>query len=180
MSSMTDMPDRVLGREVPPPLSPFRILEFGDRLTAYCGKVLADLGADVIQIEPPSGSGMRLSPPFRDGELTKESSLFFAYYQHNKRGITLDWSSDNARSILEELARGADVVLHSPDARHPLIGLLEGRQRSLLLHHAVRLDRAPAQLARHPVHVIRDERSDASSGAAGRPTHRPARPAALR
>ena len=119
---MTDMPDQVLGRDVPPPLRPFRILEFGDRLTAYCGKVLADLGADVIQIERPSGSGMRLSPPFRDGELTKESSLFFAYYQHNKRGITLDWSSDNARSILEELARGADVVLHSPDARQPLIG----------------------------------------------------------
>ena len=122
MSSMTVTSDHVLDGEVPPPLSPFRVLEFGDRLTAYCGKVLADLGADVIHIEPPGGSAMRFSPPFRGGRRAKESSLTFAYYQHNKRGTTLDWSSPNALSLLEELGRSADVVLHTPDVRHPLVG----------------------------------------------------------
>jgi crotonobetainyl-CoA:carnitine CoA-transferase CaiB-like acyl-CoA transferase len=105
------------------PLSGRRVLEFGNRLTAYCGKVLADLGADVILVEPPTGSVMRSLPPFRDARQTTESSLAFAYYQHNKRGITLDWSNGDAIEILETLARRADVTLVSPDPRQPLVGL---------------------------------------------------------
>ena len=122
MSSMTVTPDDAMDRDDLQPLSPFRVLEFGNRLTAYCGKVLADLGADVIQIELPRGSAMRFSPPFRVGAPAKESSLLYAYYQHNKRGITLDWSSDRALKILQDLVRRVDVVLHSPDVRHPLVG----------------------------------------------------------
>jgi crotonobetainyl-CoA:carnitine CoA-transferase CaiB-like acyl-CoA transferase len=96
------------------PLRGVRVLEVGGRPGAYCGKILADLGADVIKVELPSGDRMRFLPPFREGRTGPEASLLFAYYHHNKRGITLDWERDESRPLLERLAAGADVVLASP------------------------------------------------------------------
>jgi crotonobetainyl-CoA:carnitine CoA-transferase CaiB-like acyl-CoA transferase len=108
------------------PLSGVRVLEVGGRPAAYCGKVLADLGADVIKVELPSGDRMRFLPPFRDGETGPEASLLFAYYHHNKRGITLDWEHGASCALLERLASTADVVLASPkgEPEQP-IGLLD-------------------------------------------------------
>jgi crotonobetainyl-CoA:carnitine CoA-transferase CaiB-like acyl-CoA transferase len=108
------------------PLNGVRVLEIGGRPAAYCGKILADLGADVIKIELPWGDRMRFLPPFRDGETGPEASLLFAYYHHNKRGITLDWEHDASRALLERLASSADVVLASPKGeREGPIGLLD-------------------------------------------------------
>ena len=122
MNSVATAAEDESDRQGLPPLNQYRVLEFGNQLTAYCGKVLADLGADVIHVELPAGSKMRSQPPFRDGVRSTESSLLFAYYQHNKRGITLNWSSDDAIGVLEALAATAHVVLHSPDSRQTLAG----------------------------------------------------------
>ncbi|HEY6426862.1 MAG TPA: CoA transferase [Acidimicrobiales bacterium] len=108
------------------PLNGVRVLEIGGRPAAYCGKILADLGADVIKIELPWGDRMRFLPPFRHGGTGPEASLLFAYYHHNKRGITLDWEHDASRALLERLASSADVVLASPKGeRERPIGLLD-------------------------------------------------------
>ena len=65
-------------------------------------------------MELPSGDRLRAVPPFRDGARGPETSLLFAYYHHNKRGITLDWERSDAEPLLRELAAAADVVLASP------------------------------------------------------------------
>jgi crotonobetainyl-CoA:carnitine CoA-transferase CaiB-like acyl-CoA transferase len=96
------------------PLNRVRVLDVSGRTGAYCGKILADLGADVVKVELPSGDRMRFQPPFRDGQTEPEASLLFAYYHHNKRGITLDWQRDEAHPLLEALSASADVVLASP------------------------------------------------------------------
>jgi crotonobetainyl-CoA:carnitine CoA-transferase CaiB-like acyl-CoA transferase len=100
--------------EAAAPLAGTRVLDLSGRTGAYCGKILADLGADVVKVERPTGDGMRRQPPFRDGEPGPESSLLFAYYHHNKRGITLDWERAEAQLLLGELAATADVLLASP------------------------------------------------------------------
>lgn len=114
------------GAGVGPPLGGVRVVDISGRTGAYCGKLLADLGADVIKVELPSGDRMRYLPPFRDGGAGREASLLFAYYHHNKRGITLDWERDESRELLERLAASADVVLASPrgEPERP-IGLLD-------------------------------------------------------
>jgi crotonobetainyl-CoA:carnitine CoA-transferase CaiB-like acyl-CoA transferase len=126
MNAMGIQPDHAADADSSEPLRGCRILEFGNRLTAYCGKALADLGADVILVERPTGNDLRFAPPFRDQMDGLESSLTFAYYQHNKRGVTLNWSSDEALPLLEVLARDAQVVLYSPDERQPLAGFDPG------------------------------------------------------
>jgi len=67
-----------------------RVLDLADESGAYCGKLLADLGADVVKIEPPGGDASRRHPPFRDGAAHPDASLFFLYMNTSKRGVTLD------------------------------------------------------------------------------------------
>jgi crotonobetainyl-CoA:carnitine CoA-transferase CaiB-like acyl-CoA transferase len=117
--------------DVSPPLSGCRVLDLSDRTGAYCTKVLADLGADVIKVELPAGDELRRVPPFRDGAALRdgaegtESSLMFAYYHHNKRGITLDFRQPAAEPLLRELAAKSDVIIASPTRRQPVFGLEE-------------------------------------------------------
>ena len=96
------------------PLAGVRVLDLSGRIGAYCGKILADFGADVVKVELPTGDRMRFLPPFRDGRSGPESSALFAYYHHNKRGITLNWERDDASTLLERLGASADVVVASP------------------------------------------------------------------
>jgi benzylsuccinate CoA-transferase BbsE subunit/naphthyl-2-methylsuccinate CoA transferase subunit len=75
----------------PQALSPYRVLDLTRMIGWTCGKLLADLGADVIKIEPPGGDpGRRVGPFYRD-EPHPERSLGWFYGNTNKRGITLDW-----------------------------------------------------------------------------------------
>lgn len=102
------------------PLHGVRVLDLSTRVGAYCGKLLADLGADVIKVERPAGDPLRRTPPFREGA-GDGSGLLFAWYHNNKRGITLDWTRSDAVPLLVELAASADVVVVSPDGREPLV-----------------------------------------------------------
>jgi crotonobetainyl-CoA:carnitine CoA-transferase CaiB-like acyl-CoA transferase len=104
------------------PLSGIRVLDVSGAIGAYCTKLLADLGADVLVAEPPGGDRLRRMPPFVEGEWAGAHSLMFASYHANKRGITLDVGCPDSLPVLEALGRRCDVVVASPSVRSPLIG----------------------------------------------------------
>ena len=95
------------------PLSPYRVMDLTEGGFNWCGKVLADLGADVIKIEPPTGSPTRDIGPFVDGQQGRERSLFWAAYCVNKRGVTIDLDSQAGRDQFKSLASGADILIES-------------------------------------------------------------------
>jgi len=88
----------------------------------YGGLLLANLGAEVILVEPPGGEPLRSEGPFKNEEPHRERSISFAAYHSNKRGIVLDLDNDDDQSTLRELARAADVLLEDKPA-----GYLDGR-----------------------------------------------------
>ncbi|HXY95235.1 MAG TPA: CoA transferase [Acidimicrobiia bacterium] len=119
------MTSRPPGPDSRGPLVGFRVLDVSGRTGACCTKILADLGADVVKVELPTGDRLRSVPPYRDGATGPEASLVFAYYHHNKRGITLDWERSDAEPLLGELASSADVVVASPRGeRERLVGFV--------------------------------------------------------
>jgi len=96
------------------PLLPgFRVLDLSSSMGAFCGKLLRDLGLDVIKIEPPGGDEGRTEPPFAKGHAHPEASLRFAYLNAGKRSITLDITKDGGRKILLDLAARSDIVLET-------------------------------------------------------------------
>ncbi len=94
-------------------LEKFRALDLTGALGFLCGKVLADLGADVIKVEPPGGDPARIIGPFYHDEPHPERSLYWFAYNANKRGITLDVTSTSGRDLFLRLVRTADFVLES-------------------------------------------------------------------
>lgn len=98
-------------------LSDYRILDLTDDRGLIGGMILADLGADVIAIEPPGGNTARRRGPFADGSYKGdiEDSLIWQSYARGKRSAVLDLESDQGRRQFVELARSADAVLESAD-----------------------------------------------------------------
>ncbi|MET0501739.1 MAG: CoA transferase [Candidatus Binatia bacterium] len=96
-----------------PPLTGYRVLDLAGPSGFHCTKLLADMGADVIKIEPPGGDEARHVPPFKGDSPHPEKSLYFLHYNTNKRSITLDVAKPDGRAILLELARKADVVIET-------------------------------------------------------------------
>jgi crotonobetainyl-CoA:carnitine CoA-transferase CaiB-like acyl-CoA transferase len=94
-------------------LSPYRVLDLTDQRGLLCGKILADLGADVIQIEPPGGSPARKLGPFYHDQEEPEKSLYWWSYAANKRGITLNLESAKGRDLLLRLVKEAHFVIES-------------------------------------------------------------------
>ncbi len=94
-------------------LAPYRVLDLTDDRGLLCGKILADLGADVLQIEPPGGSPARNIGPFYEDDPRPEKSLFWWSYAANKRSITLDLEQRDGRALLEKLVAEADFLIES-------------------------------------------------------------------
>jgi len=94
-------------------LSPYRVLDLTDEKGLFCAKVLADLGADVIKVEPPGGCTARRIGPFHKGVPHSEKSLFWLAYNVNKRGVTLNLECEDGREIFRKLVATADVVVES-------------------------------------------------------------------
>jgi crotonobetainyl-CoA:carnitine CoA-transferase CaiB-like acyl-CoA transferase len=94
-------------------LDDIRILDLSDETGVYATKLLADLGADVIRIEPPHGDPLRNIGPFWHDELTADRSLTYFNLNTNKRSITLDFTKPEGRALLEKLVATADVVVES-------------------------------------------------------------------
>src|SRR5918993_2335148 len=92
-------------------LAGLRILDYTGRMGGYCGLLLANLGAEVILIEPPGGDAMRGEGPFKEDTPNPEGSISFAAYHTNKRGIVLDLESEDDRARLRRLLGHADVFI---------------------------------------------------------------------
>jgi crotonobetainyl-CoA:carnitine CoA-transferase CaiB-like acyl-CoA transferase len=94
-------------------LADLRTIELAGERSALAGKLLADMGADVVVIEPPAGAAMRAYAPFVDDAPDPEKSLYFWHYHTSKRGVTLDLDSEHGRSLLLRLVADADVLIES-------------------------------------------------------------------
>src|SRR5918999_6592846 len=96
------------------PLLPgYRVLDLSSSMGAFCGKLLRDLGMDVIKVEPPGGDAGRNEPPFAKRHVHREGSLRFAYLNAGKRSVTLDITNESGRMILLELVERSDIVLET-------------------------------------------------------------------
>jgi crotonobetainyl-CoA:carnitine CoA-transferase CaiB-like acyl-CoA transferase len=94
-------------------LSPYRVLDLTDEKGLLCGKLLGDLGADVIKIERPGGDPARRIGPFYHDEVDPEKSLFWWAFNTSKRGITLDIETTDGQETFKKLVKGADFVIES-------------------------------------------------------------------
>lgn len=92
-----------------PLLSGLRILEIGHFVAApFCTRLLADLGADIIKIEPLSGDPVR-----QWGDQVEGRSLWWSMHGRNKRSVALDLKKPEARAILLELVKTCDAVVEN-------------------------------------------------------------------
>lgn len=91
----------------------FRILDLTDARGQLAGKVLADMGADVLKVEPPAGDPARSIPPFAQDDPDLEKGLFWWAYNTSKRGITLNLATADGQELFKRLAQKFDVVLES-------------------------------------------------------------------
>ncbi|HLH22235.1 MAG TPA: CaiB/BaiF CoA-transferase family protein [Chloroflexota bacterium] len=94
-------------------LDGLRILEVAGLFGAYCGKLFAELGADVILVEPPGGAPQRRTGPFLDEAPGPDGSLTFAYLHSSKRGVTLDLDTADGQVLFRGLAASAAAVVES-------------------------------------------------------------------
>ena len=120
-------------------LEGLRVVELGDFISAaYAGKLLADLGADVVKVEPPEGDSLRWHGPFRDDRPDAETSALHLFLDANKRGVRADLETAKGRERLLALVAAADVVVHNlAPARLEALGLtydeLAGGRRDLVM-----------------------------------------------
>jgi benzylsuccinate CoA-transferase BbsE subunit len=94
-------------------LDDLRVLDLAGQIGLYCTKQLADLGADVIKIEPPGGDPMRKIGPFYQNEVHPEKSLYWFHFNTNKKSITLDIETEEGREIFRKLVKTADIVVET-------------------------------------------------------------------
>ena len=88
------------------------MIELTDEIGQLCGRLLADLGAEVAKVEAPTGGTGRSRPPFAAGEKHREGSLSFAWFNANKRSLVVDSTTESGRDLLGRLLQSADVVLY--------------------------------------------------------------------
>jgi crotonobetainyl-CoA:carnitine CoA-transferase CaiB-like acyl-CoA transferase len=94
-------------------LESYRVLDLTDEKGFLCGKILADMGADVIKIEKPGGDKSRDLGPFYHEIPDPEKNLFWFTYNLNKRGITLNIESRDGQQVFKRLVKTADFVIES-------------------------------------------------------------------
>jgi crotonobetainyl-CoA:carnitine CoA-transferase CaiB-like acyl-CoA transferase len=102
------------------PLAGLRVLEYAQYVAGpFAGMLLADLGADVIKVEPPDGDAWRRYEPFAPGE-----SRYFYGLNRNKRSVVIDLKTEDGVKDSAALIRSADAVLHNfPTDRARRFGL---------------------------------------------------------
>ena len=96
-------------------LSPYRVLDLTTERGLLCGQILADLGADVIKIEPPGGSPVRQLAPFFEDRPDPNRSIYWWSYNRNKRSVTLNLETDEGQELLNRLAAKAHFLVESYD-----------------------------------------------------------------
>ena len=91
----------------------YRILDLTDEKGFICGKVLGDLGADVIKVERPGGDLGRSLGPFYHDIPDPEKSLYWYAFNASKRGVTLDIETSDGQEIFKKLVKTSDCVVES-------------------------------------------------------------------
>ena len=91
------------------PLEGIRVIEFGNFIAGpFCGMLLADMGAEVIKIEPLSGDLARAIPPIIDGK-----SAAFITLNRNKKSLALDLKSNRGKTLALEILKSANVIIEN-------------------------------------------------------------------
>lgn len=108
------------------PFAAIKVVECGEGISAaYGAKMLADVGAEVIKVEPPGGDLTRRRGPFPNDQPDPEKSGIFIYLNTNKRGVVADLKRPEGRELLGKLLENADILIHnvqpSERAAHGLI-----------------------------------------------------------
>ncbi|MEX2158448.1 MAG: CoA transferase [Dehalococcoidia bacterium] len=99
--------------DTPAALAPYRVLDLTGEIGQYAGRMLAEMGADVIKIEPPDGDPVRALGPFVKDEAGPERSLVWFVLNASKRGITLSLEHAAGRELFRKLIANADLVVES-------------------------------------------------------------------
>ena len=101
-------------------LSGVRVLDLSQDIAgSFCARLLADYGAEVMKVEPPSGAALRRQGPFHSDDPHPEKSLLFFVLNVNKQGITLNLEASGGPELLKQLAADADVVVESYKPGYP-------------------------------------------------------------
>ena len=95
------------------PFEGCRILDLTEDGRMLCGKILSDLGADVIKIEPPGGSISRKTGPFYGEKPDPEKSLYWFALNTNKQSITLNLETAEGRELFRQLVKSATIIVES-------------------------------------------------------------------
>lgn len=97
---------------MPAALEGLRVLDLSRRFSHYAGKLFADMGADVILVEPPrTGCELRSEPPYIGDRTDNEYGIPYFYFNTSKRGVTLDLGSTEGRDIFLDMVKRADLVI---------------------------------------------------------------------
>src|SRR4029077_2711801 len=94
-------------------LKGFRMLDLTDEKGALCGKILADLGVEVIKVEPPEGCSTRRIPPFLEDEPGPDRGLYHIAYHAGKKSVTANLEAADGRAMVTELAKKCDFLAES-------------------------------------------------------------------
>ena len=95
------------------PLEGLRVVELADQQAEWAGKLLADMGASVVKVEPPEGASTRRIGPFAGDIPDLERSLFFWHYNTSKRSVTLNLATREGRALWLQLAAQADAIIET-------------------------------------------------------------------
>ncbi len=93
------------------PMAGLRVVELCDEAGELAGKLLGDMGADVVKVEPPEGARTRGYEPFLGDEPHPERSLYFWHYNTSKRSVVLDLEEEAGREAFRRLVANADVLV---------------------------------------------------------------------
>ena len=98
--------------DLPHPLSGLKVVELAeDPGGEFTGRLLAEMGAQVIKLEPPEGSPGRRIGPFAKGQAGPDASLHFWYYNSNKESVTVDLATPKGKTALDRLLADADIFI---------------------------------------------------------------------
>src|SRR5271163_1404011 len=94
-------------------LKGLRLLDLTDEKGALCGKMFADLGAEVIKVEPPAGCSTRRTPPYLDDKTDADHCLYSIAYHAGKKSVTANLATTDGRAIAIDLAQHCDFFVES-------------------------------------------------------------------
>lgn len=99
------------------PFEGLTVLDISDSIAGqYCGRLLADGGAEVVLVEPPSGSPVRRIGPFWSNGQRPDDSILFWHINTSKRSLTLDWATPTGSDLIKNVGRSVHVVITSPES----------------------------------------------------------------